>query len=1007
MQQLAFHRRAQAPTSKRNHPTRAVSARGRRRAFFETLETRNVMAPLGAFPDDTAEFMLGDVLVTVVLMESDPTLPGADPSTENWTAATINAVQQKVTDGMNWWKDTFQNNDSFYFNEDLPLLNFKFDWTWALDPVETKYEPIANYSSVHELWVNDFLGRPDVDFAQSLDIYKDIKAFNNFQREKHSSDWAFTIFVVNSTNDVDDYFPSNPEPAPGEVNYRGAFAFLGGQFLVVPSDRPTTTFAHEVGHMFYALDEYSTGHGYNMKAGYYNTQNTNGAAGNPTENFLSSQEPSIMASGAGQQTAWTQNITSQSSQEMIGWKDSDGDGVMDVLDVPFTLLGSGNYDESSGTYRFKGESEVRTLPNKNTFGGPNTNVVYNDITINKIRRAEYSIDGGAWTTIVDFANTPTSTDLDLSIPVSAGEHTLRIRTFDQRTGASSEIFMATISSPGQPTPPQQSTPGGSVGGYAYRDDNGTGEWNQGEFPLVDWGVELRDLDGNQIVLNHHLQPNDFVESEVLNNKVAGVTLSVIGSTTGGNNTVLARYSNRAGTKVFASTSNETFASIRNPNSAASYMVDRKLRVDFASPVTSVSLRAISAAVSGGPGSVARLEAYDANNNLIARYTTRAMGPGQNELMSIVRETADIKYVIARGHLETEVLLTDLNWGPQTSTTTNPDGSFLLTGLPAGTYQLKVLAAPNYTPIRPHDGTMLVTVPPSGAAQANLYFAYQFGGNPWHNLLDPLNVNADPNITAFDALIIINHLNAHPLQYNLVAGEATPGRYIDTNNDNKVTAFDALRVINFLNKYGAGPSDREFDPDPDAGENSSTGGSGTAPSGVSGGGGSGGEIARSADEYFARMPLHLRPIMEEPHDHSHEEGDHLADDHDHLDFVDDHHDDHDREFVTASVWGNDSLGNSLGGLSGLASVLDVTEDGAGPLSLNSLTTDDETIRFKPLDSRLAALLERLRSLRLEREDLDFASLSHRLEPVKSRLSSLLDLLGGDEEATDGSGLPPIA
>jgi hypothetical protein len=89
---------ASQPARRANH--------ARRRAFFETLEVRNVMAPLGAFPDDTGEYMMGDVLVTVVLMESDPTLPGADFNSEDWTPASINAVQTKVQDAMNWWKQT-------------------------------------------------------------------------------------------------------------------------------------------------------------------------------------------------------------------------------------------------------------------------------------------------------------------------------------------------------------------------------------------------------------------------------------------------------------------------------------------------------------------------------------------------------------------------------------------------------------------------------------------------------------------------------------------------------------------------------------------------------------------------------------------------------------------------------------------------------------------------------------------------------------------------------------
>ena len=72
---------------------------------------------------------------------------------------------------------------------------------------------------------------------------------------------------------------------------------------------------------------------------------------------------------------------------MIGWQDSDADGVFDVLDVPLTLTGSGYYDPDAEVYRFVGHSAVQTLPNQNTSG------LQNDITINEVSVAEYSTDG--------------------------------------------------------------------------------------------------------------------------------------------------------------------------------------------------------------------------------------------------------------------------------------------------------------------------------------------------------------------------------------------------------------------------------------------------------------------------------------------------------------------------------------------------------------------------------------------------------------------------------------
>jgi hypothetical protein len=81
-------------------------------------------------------------------------------------------------------------------------------------------------------------------------------------------------------------------------------------------------------------------------------------------------------------------------------------------------------------------------------------------------------------------------------------------------------------------------------------------------------------------------------------------------------------------------------------------------------------------------------------------------------------------------------------------------------------------------------------------------------NPWHNAAQPMDVNADQNITALDALVVINRLNAGqagPLtavmpinrtNFMAAAGDSRPS-YIDVNNDGNLTALDALTIINGL------------------------------------------------------------------------------------------------------------------------------------------------------------------------------------------------------------------
>lgn len=76
--------------------------------------------------------------------------------------------------------------------------------------------------------------------------------------------------------------------------------------------------------------------------------------------------------------------------------------------------------------------------------------------------------------------------------------------------------------------------------------------------------------------------------------------------------------------------------------------------------------------------------------------------------------------------------------------------------------------------------------------------------PFWNIQKPVDVNADGRVSAFDALSIINDLNARGARSLATNGAGASGGedgttgYIDVNNDNRVSAMDALQVINRLN-----------------------------------------------------------------------------------------------------------------------------------------------------------------------------------------------------------------
>jgi hypothetical protein len=80
-------------------------------------------------------------------------------------------------------------------------------------------------------------------------------------------------------------------------------------------------------------------------------------------------------------------------------------------------------------------------------------------------------------------------------------------------------------------------------------------------------------------------------------------------------------------------------------------------------------------------------------------------------------------------------------------------------------------------------------------------------NPWHNSLNPYDVNGQGDVTPLDVLIIINYINSHP-SLELPAPPAAPPPYYDVNDDGNVTALDVLLVINYINAHPQGSPEGE-------------------------------------------------------------------------------------------------------------------------------------------------------------------------------------------------------
>ncbi len=363
-----------------------------------------VSRPLGAADLDTSEFLLGDVDVNVVFLESE----GAE-NLETWTPQNLVQTQTAIEDALQWWRDLYAASGL------TTPLNIQSRFDWLAGPLPVDVEPTSLSSTDEALWIDPLLDRFGANsIAPATD---DLKQLTSLLRDESGADWGVTILVVNNTGLGRSF-------ADGSNSY----AALGGAHMTVLGDADASEIAAQFGRLFYALNESPDGDSSLLSSGYYAAENANGWVDHPDP---AARVPSIMAESPLREAAFQTLTSSPSSLAAIGWNDGDGDGIPDVLDVPMSLEGAGLWNETSGEYHFVGASTAVALENQNPFG------LGSDITLNRIREFQYRVNGGAWTTAATL-NTA-STDLDLVF--SPGDFTsLEMRTYDTATGVASNSY---------------------------------------------------------------------------------------------------------------------------------------------------------------------------------------------------------------------------------------------------------------------------------------------------------------------------------------------------------------------------------------------------------------------------------------------------------------------------------------------------------------------------------------------------------------------------------------
>jgi hypothetical protein len=356
----------------------------------------------------TSEYMAGSVAVGIILVESDGSV---DPSTENWTTDEKQLVFNEIVAALNWWANL----------EPRANLSFVYDDHFS-NPLPTGVEPITRPYYHQQYWINDAMG---VLGYTASSYFTRVRDYNNALRAAHQTDWAFTIFVVDSSADSDNRFS----------NGYFAYAYLGGPFTVLtygnngygPYNMDAVV-AHEIGHIFHALDQYYSAYQpCSRRAGYLYVENQNSQYGSCSSNVTS-----IMR---GQTYPYYAHAIDSYAAGQIGWRDSDGDNILDPLDtdLPITI---NTALQDGDTVTINGSAEIIPYPSPSR----------TSVTINTLTGVQYRFNGGAWqpATATDGAFDSTTENYHFTATLlSPGLYNLEVAALDS-AGNVSDVYATEI-----------------------------------------------------------------------------------------------------------------------------------------------------------------------------------------------------------------------------------------------------------------------------------------------------------------------------------------------------------------------------------------------------------------------------------------------------------------------------------------------------------------------------------------------------------------------------------
>ncbi|MCJ7586088.1 MAG: S-layer homology domain-containing protein [Anaerolineales bacterium] len=355
---------------------------------------------------DTSSYMIGSIAVGIILPESTG-------NNQNWTTTLRDSVYSEITAGLDRWRAwgvTYNTN-----------VSFAYEYYYA---IPTTYEPIEQSSTNECLWIAQVM--TSMGYSGST-CYDQVRNYDNNLRTRLGTDWAVTIFVVNSINDADGRFTDN----------FFAYAYYGGPFIMMTYDNGgwgigsmDLVAQHEMAHTFWAGDNYyQAGYGGCQSTtetfGYLGIANSNCAYNNPgadTNVLMNNNNPN--------RVHWTTLF-------QVGWRDLNSNSRPDPVD---TLPGI-----ALNPYSPNPTTNPQLTYTGTAYDNPLARVIGNwyppnDVTINKIASVQYRVDGGTLLGASPVDGTFNTDYEQFTFSTSAlaiGSHTIAVQATNSRGNISS------------------------------------------------------------------------------------------------------------------------------------------------------------------------------------------------------------------------------------------------------------------------------------------------------------------------------------------------------------------------------------------------------------------------------------------------------------------------------------------------------------------------------------------------------------------------------------------